>query len=191
MRLNVSDHSTMTNERFGALIGAVFGLVYVWVNAGELPSTVSLALRVLGVVAFAGLVGILAWRRNEGGADGGRPDRSAFGRGYWTVVIVEVIALFGGLRIINEPLDAPEASVAWVSIVVGVHFVALAGVWDNPFVRWLGVAIAVCGAIGVVLALAGASQAAIAVVAGVAPGALLLGTGWWYALKPGQSPATS
>ncbi|MDQ3654605.1 MAG: hypothetical protein M3457_05955 [Chloroflexota bacterium] len=170
----------------GAAIGAVFGLVYVWVNAGELPSGMSLILRALGVAAFAGLVVMLVVRRNDAAGSGDRPDRTVFGRRYCTVVILEVIALFGGLRVITGPLDAPEASVAWVSVVVGVHFVALAAVWDNPFVHWLGVAITLCGAIGLVLAIAGAPRASIAVLSGVVPGAILLGTGWWFALGRGD-----
>jgi hypothetical protein len=168
----------------GATIGAIFGLVYVLVNAGELPSTASLAIRALGVVALAGLLALLLVRRNDVVEPMVRPERPVFGRAYWLVVLAEVIALFGGLRIINGPLDAPEASVGWVSIVVGLHFVALAVVWNNPFVRWLGGAIALCGATGLVLAMTGASQASIAVTAGVLPGFLLLGTGWWYALMP-------
>ncbi len=173
----------------GAAIGAVFGLVYVWVNAGEVPSGMSLTLRVLGVAAFAGLVAMLVVRRNDTTEPGDRPDRDVFGRGYWTVVVAEVIALFGGLRVINGSLDAPEASVAWVSVVVGVHFVALAAVWGNPFVRGLGVAITLCGAFGLVLAIAGAPRASIALLSGVAPGAILLGTGWWFALGRGDPPS--
>lgn len=173
----------------GAAIGAVFGLVYVLVNAGELPSAASLTIRLLGAAAFAGLVGTLMVRRDIGLGAGARDPRSAgFSRGYWLVVGVEVVALFGGLRLINGPFDIAEASVGWVSLVVGLHFVALAVVWRNPFVRWLGVAIAVCGAAGLVLALAGASVAVIAVISGIVPGFLLLGTGWWYALGRGGRP---
>lgn len=189
MRVLTSDTDGMSNERMGAAIGAVFGLVYVLVNAGELPSGAGLALRILGVAAFAGLVVTLVTRRDEGvGAGGGNSRAAGFSRGYWIVVVVEVIALFGGLRLINGPLDIADASVGWVSLVVGLHFVALAVVWHNPFVRWLGVAIALCGAIGLALAIAGASVAAIAVISSVVPGFLLLGTGWWYALGRGDRP---
>ncbi len=185
----MSDAWGMSNERMGAAIGAVFGLVYVLVNAGELPSAASLTIRLLGAAAFAGLVVTLVVRRNVGSGAGQRDSRAAgFSRGYWMVVGVEVVALFGGLRLINGPLDIAEASVGWVSLVVGLHFVALAVVWRNPFVRWLGVAIAVCGAIGLALALADASVAAIAVISGIVPGFLLLGTGWWYALGHGDRP---
>ncbi len=164
-----------------------FGLVYVLVNVGELPSTAILSTRVLGVATFAGLLVMLVARREEraAGSDGPGVQQSGFGRGYWTVIIIEVIALFGGLRVINGPMDIPEASVGWVSLVVGLHFVALAAVWRNPLVRWLGAVIAVCGAIGVILVIAGAPVAAIAVVAGVVPAFILLGTGWWFVLGRG------
>ena len=42
--------------------------------------------------------------------------------------------------------------------VVGVHFVALAAVFGEPFFRWLGGAITVCGLAGLALAAAGAQN---------------------------------
>lgn len=42
----------VTNEMRGSLIGSTFGLVFVEVNAGDLPTGVGTALRVLGVVVF-------------------------------------------------------------------------------------------------------------------------------------------
>ncbi len=42
----------MKQQNFGSLIGAVFGLVYVLVNAGSLPLELSLPARLLGVIAF-------------------------------------------------------------------------------------------------------------------------------------------
>ena len=82
-----------------------------------------------------------------------------FGRGYWFVVAAEFIALYLGVRVLGGPLDAPEAGVAWVSLVVGVHFLALAAVFGERYFHWLG--------------------GMISLIAGVLPGAVLLGFGWW------------
>jgi len=54
---------------------------------------------------------------------------------------------------LNGPVDAPQAAVAWISLV-GVHFVGLPIVWEPPFLRWLGASIAVCSALGLAAAAA-------------------------------------
>ena len=59
-------------QRLGSLIGGGFGLIYVEVNAGALAAPAAAALRIAGGVAFAGLVVLLAARR-----DPGAPARSA------------------------------------------------------------------------------------------------------------------
>jgi hypothetical protein len=76
-------------------------------------------------------------------------------------------------------IDAPDAVIAWISFVLGVHFVALAVVWKTVIFARLGVVLAVCGALGLVLAAAGADEAAIDLVGGIVPGALLLGFALW------------
>ncbi len=74
-----------------------------------------------------------------------------------------------------------EAGVAWVSFVVGVHFVALGAVFREPLFHWLGGAIGACGLVGLALAAAGAGTESVAVVSGIVPGTLLLASGWWGA----------
>jgi hypothetical protein len=64
-----------------------------------------------------------------------------------------------------------------VSVVVGVHFVMLAGIWRLRLFRRLGAAIALCGIAGLTAAAAGAAPAVIAVARGVLPGVLLLAAG--------------
>lgn len=82
----------------------------------------------------------------------------------------------GGLVVLNGPLHLPHAAVAWISTVVGVHFIALAVVWRQFFIHWLGAALMLCGVIGLVLAAAGSVVWGIDLVAGVLPGAVLLGS---------------
>ncbi|MFG2988763.1 hypothetical protein ACGFZK_05570 [Streptomyces sp. NPDC048257] len=167
----------MTSNQASRLIGAVFGLVFVLANAGALPTAAAVALRVLAVAVFIGLFIALRRTRAPQPADGAAP--KPFGRGYRLVVAAEVVAALAGAFVVNRVLHAPQATVAWISLVVGLHFFGLAAVWRMPPLRLLAAAMAACGAAGLVLAASGASLAVIATVAGIAPGALLLGSVWW------------
>lgn len=164
-------------QRLGSFIGGVFGLIYVEVNAGVLAAPAATALRIAGAVAFAGLLALLAVNRGSG-APAAAAARGGFGPRYWLVVAAEVAAIAAGSALLNGPLDRPRAVVAWVSVVVGMHFAALAAVWRVSLFRWLGAAIALCGLAGLAAAGLGASSAVIATVGGVLPGALLLAAGY-------------
>jgi hypothetical protein len=170
----------MTPQKLGSLIGAVFGLVFVEVNAGALPTGIGIVVRVLGVVAL--LMVLVALRRPARAEAVARPSDGGFGRGYWLVVAGEVIAIMAGVRLLSGPMDTPDAGVAWVATVVGLHFVALAVVWTRRFFHVLGAVIALCGVIGLALALAGSPTAAVATVGGILPGALLLAFAMWGVL---------
>ncbi len=172
----------MPGQRIGSLIAATFGLIYVLVNSGPLSTGWTLTLRVAAVVAF---VGVLAAVFGSGvpSAEGSGRGQRVFGRGYWAVVAAEFVALFVGARVLSGPLHAPQAGVAWVSTVVGVHFFALAVVFGERFFHWLGGVITACGLVGLVLAATDAREPTIALVAGVLPGAVLLGFGWWGARR--------
>lgn len=166
----------MRGQQLGSMIAAVFGLIYVLVNTGPLPTGVALPLRVLAGIGFLAVL-VSAYRPRTAGTPA--PEGTGFGRAYWLVVAAEVIALFAGLAVVNGPLDAPQAGVAWVSTVVGVHFFALAVVFRDRFFHGLGAAVTLCGLVGLVLAATGTGEAPIAVISGVVPGALLLASGWW------------
>ena len=75
----------------------------------------------------------------------------------------------------------PDGVVAWISVVVGIHFVVLARVWTFRPLYLLGAAMGLCGAAGLVGAGAGASNAVVAGIGGVIPGTLLLLSGCWGA----------
>ncbi|MEO6714030.1 MAG: hypothetical protein ABIM89_11460 [Mycobacteriales bacterium] len=159
--------------RSGPLIGSVFGLIFVLANAGALPAPVGALAQGIAFAVFVAIVLTLRRRAARLSAQA-RAAGPRFGSGFWIVVAGELIAIAAGLVVLNGPLDAPRATVAWISLVVGLHFVALAFTLHQPFLHALGAAIATCGATGLVLAAAGASNAAIATIAGVLPGALLL-----------------
>ncbi len=160
------------------LIGATFGLLYVLVNAGALGAAATV-LRVIAVIAYAGLL-VVALRAPAPRLDGAQhAGTGGFTRGYWFIVAAEVIALFAGNALLAGPLERPQAVLPWVTTVVGVHFLALARVWHAASIGWLGGALALCGAFGLVLAWSTEATAWIAAVAGVLPGAILLAGSWW------------
>ena len=173
-------------QRLGSLIGGIFGLIYVEANAGALPDPWAPALQIAALAAFAGLVALLALAR------GSRPPvspeaRDGFGRRYWLVVSGEVVAIVAGSVVLHGPAGLPDAVVAWVSVVVGVHFLLLAAIWRLRLFRYLGAAIALCGVAGLTAAGAGAPAAVIATVGGVLPGVLLLAAAYRGTTRAAQA----
>jgi hypothetical protein len=178
----------LPGQRLGSLIAGIFGLIYVEVNTGSLPEPWRMALRVVAGVAFAGLIVLLTLARGTH-TPGDPGAQRGFGLGYWLVVAGEVVAILAGAALLNGPAGLPHAVVAWVSVVVGVHFVVLAAIWRlRPF-RLLGVAITLCGVAGMTAATLGAPSAVIEVVGGVLPGVLLLASGYAGAAGAVRQPA--
>jgi hypothetical protein len=164
-------------QRLGSLIGGIFGLIYVEANVGQLSRPWPAVLQIAAGVAFAGLVALLARARVTRLPAGG-----GFGGGFWLVVVGEAVAIVAGAAVLNGPAGLARAVVAWVSVVVGLHFVALAAVWRLPLLRYLGVAITLCGAAGLTAAFAGAPTAVVGLTGGVLPGVLLLTAGYLGAI---------
>jgi hypothetical protein len=164
--------SSPPGRRLGSVISAVFGVIYIEVNAGSLPATMMLTLRVLGAAVFL-LVLIRLW------LDGPQQTTPLDGRGvgfgtrYWVIVALEAAGIVVGSAAMRA-VGLGSATVAWVSVVVGVHFLALAAVWRLSLFRRVGTAIALCGAVAIVAAAAGAGTAWVAAIGGVLPGGLLL-----------------
>jgi hypothetical protein len=159
----------------GSIIALSFGTVFVMVNSGGLPSPWPIVIRAVGLVAAVALliavlrVRHLADRARPGDADG------LTDRRYWYVVAGEVVALFGGLFLINQVFETPEVAIAWVAVVVGVHFFALAWAWRMPMYHWLGGAMTLLGLAGFLAYALGASDDIVALIAGVGSGAALYG----------------
>lgn len=139
-----------------------------------MPSSVGIPLRVLAIGAFLGL--LVALRRGHVSPQTAQAPRPGFDRRYWTVVAIEAVIGLTGIVLINGLLHTPLATVPWIAFVVGLHFFGLATVWRLAALSWLGAAMSACEAAGLALTACGSSPATIAAVAGVAPGALLLGS---------------
>ena len=92
---------------------------------------------------------------------------SGFDHRYWLIVALEAGALFGGLAVINGVLDGTAVSVAWVALVVGVHFFGLARIWRMPLYYWLGAAVTILSLAGFLIYALGGSAAIVGLVSGV------------------------
>jgi hypothetical protein len=103
----------------GPLIGAAFGLVFVLVNTGSVPTAIGVLLRVVAVAAFLAVL-VTVGRSRASASDLSMTVRvpgGGFGRGYWLVGAGEVAAAVVGLVVLNTVLHAPQAAVAWISAV--------------------------------------------------------------------------
>ena len=160
----------MSRDASAGFVGAIFGLVFVLVNAGQLDSPYDLVIRALGVVAFVA-VAVLLFRTDDAGP--AHELRSGGWQIYRAAVIAEVIALVGGAQLLNRSGHS-DLSLPWVVIVVGVHFFPLAWAFRAPFFHVLAGTLLGLGIVGGALALAGADRAVVALVSGVGAGAVLL-----------------
>ncbi|MBD3144572.1 hypothetical protein IEQ31_15435 [Microbispora camponoti] len=165
----------------GLLIGGVFGVVFVFVNSQPpLGHALALVLRIAAAVALAGVVAtwfLSAGRARSTGAEpgigeGGKAGKM-FGVGFAVVVVIEAVALFGGIAVLRA-LDRPEESnVAWIAVVVGVHFVALGPIWKDRTIMVPGAVLTVLGVAGLVMT-ATSAVAWVPLVSGVLSGVTLL-----------------
>ncbi len=162
----------MSGAKLGSMVGAVGGLVFVMSNAGALSGPWPVVLRVLGVVAFAAVVALVLRARVVG--KGVEPSPAQL-RAYGLTVLAEVAAIVVGNRVLVAVFALPTATLPWVASVLGAHFLVFARIFQEPVFAWLGAAVTVCGIGGILLAVFSATPAAIGVVAGIVPGAVLLG----------------
>ena len=166
------------------MIGGSFGLVFVGVNSGALPGV----LQMLVIGAAAALFAVIVWlavralsARARGRCsplgDTASDHSRSFPRSYWVIVGVEAIALIGGAQLLAR-FGYPEFGVAWVAVVVGTHFFALARAFDLVRFHLLGAVITLLGVAGFGLGSFGAVEL-IPVVSGVASGFTLLVFALW------------
>jgi hypothetical protein len=194
VRMSIHDRrmagAAVRGREVGSLIGGGFGLAFVWINSGAVPAAARGVLLAVAVAALLAIV-VLSARsfaaragRSEPSLDAGAsttPDAAAFGWRYWSIVAIEAVALFGGARVLSV-LGHPELGIAWVAVVVGTHFFALARVFRLARFHVLGALVTALGLAGFALGAVGRDDA-IPIVSGVVTGFVLLGFGLW-ALAP-------
>lgn len=167
----------------GHVIGASFGLVFVVLNSSPMGPVLRGVVCALAGAAFAVVLAafartVAAERRSER-----RDPMEVFGPRYWLIVAVEVVALFGGLAVLTR--IEPAAALGWIALVVGVHFVPLSRLWapGRTQILTIGVAVAVLGVVGLVLAFTTHDESLVALVSGVGSGVVLLGSTLTSALR--------
>jgi hypothetical protein len=158
----------------GHVIGGSFGVAFVLANVSSLPPMPAVLLRVLAIATFAVVV-VAFYSTAREWRTAGRAQPVGFTGFYWLVVVIEVIALLGGLAILRQ-LE-PAAALGWTALVVGMHFFPLARLWPEgrSQLRAIAGSMTVLGVLGLVLAFTVHDAAAVAVVSGVGSGAVLLG----------------
>lgn len=118
----------------GAVVAGTFGVLWTNWGASGVAGAASAVLRILGVVVgLAILVGSArlwrstprARRMESSSAPLGEGSRSQFSLpSYLLVVAIEVVALGGGGRLLDATGHG-DYVIAWVAVVVGLHFLAL------------------------------------------------------------------
>ena len=174
----------------GFFVASVFGLAFVLINSGPpLPPAVSLTLRTLAAVVAVAIVvlAVLAMRkgsrenpeetRTSAGEPGEQPTTPRFGAFFGVVTLIEFALIIGGaITIGNLPAVPDQAGVAWVALIVGLHFFPLAWTWRQREILILAGYATALGATGLVMALSGHPDW-VPLVSGVVTGAgMLLGS---------------
>jgi len=164
----------------GLLIGGSFGLAFVLANAhSPLSATVGLTLRLLAAACFLVLIASvlratrLRPERPEAPEGSPVPSGSRYGRGFWWVVIAEVALLIVGLQVLRIAGAPSEANVAWIALVVGLHFIAFAFVWQEASIAVPGAIVSLLGVAGLTLSATAANEW-VPLVSGVCSGFVLL-----------------
>ena len=159
----------------GGLIGVIFGLVFIEVNSGQLPHSWQAATRVVGALAAAVLIAALSRaRRTEPPQTGpAQRTRPGFARGYWAVVAAEVVALLAGLAVITVVNGAHKLTVAWIALIVGIHFFGLGVAWKATVFHVIGAALTMLGVAGFLIFAADGPAWLVALVSGIASGLVL------------------
>lgn len=159
----------------GSAVALTFGTVFVLVNSGGLPTPWPLVIRAVGLVVAAVLIAalVLVVRSTPPARvpASGYPDRR-----FGLIVAGEAVALFGGLAVINGVLHRTAVAVAWVALVVGVHFFGLGWIWRMRLYHWLAAAMTALGLAGFLIYALGGTAGTIGLVSGVGSGAALYAT---------------
>jgi hypothetical protein len=162
----------------GFFVPAVFGLAFVLINSGPpLPSAVALVVRFLAVSAAVAIVVLaLLGMRKGSGADHSSARAPRFGAFFGVVTTIEVLLIIGGAQTISRLENIPDqAGVAWVTLVVGLHFFPLAWYWKMPEIFYVAGYGTLLGGIGLTMALLGHPDW-VPLISGVVTGAgFLLG----------------
>lgn len=155
------------------IVGAVFGVAWVFWGSGALPAPVPFVLRAAALVLGAALLVRAATllRSAPPGAGSGAHSMLA-SRPYRLIVLLEVVALVAGNALLRAA-GVERYVICWTAFVVGVHFLGFGRVFQRRFLV-VGTVIVLIGLAGVAVGLAGGPPVAIAAVTGLGCGAYFL-----------------
>ncbi len=109
---------------------------------------------------------------------------------FLVVNAVQIVAFAAGGRLLTST-GHPEYVIAWVAIVVGVHFLAFGRLFLTGF-YWLGAALITAGLAGLLVGIAGGGPGGIKVTSGLlAASSLFSASAWSLARMHASSPAAS
>lgn len=160
-------------RRAGALVTALFGLPWALTAAGQLPSGAALVVgsAALATTASAVVVALLPPPDGRGRARDVPPDwRGRFDR-VGTVQAMAIVAVVAALVLVGQPTAVPAA----VCLVVGLHFVPLTRLFDQPQFRSTAAGLCLVAAVAGALHLSGRGETAV-VVAGSGAAVVLWAT---------------
>lgn len=182
MEPQATNPATRTTVTVGHVIGGSFGMVFIIANSAPMPAVLRVAFVAVAVAVM--VLTLLAFGRAVRDGSLTKPERGErLNRGFWAIVAVEAVALFGGLTVLNQ--WRASAAVGWVALVVGLHFFWLAHLWTSGSreISLIASSLTVLGLTGLVIAAAADSPDAVALVAGVGSGVVLLASSLAAALE--------
>lgn len=160
-------------RRWGALIGVVGGLVFIFSYTPPLAAAVSIAAKIAGIgLALTALFDLYVRPRSLGPFR--EPTRAAR-LAYVCCVAGELAAIAVGSRLLTS-LGHADLRPALIAGVVGVHFLPFAWAFGERWFYGMGLALLVLGCVGLVAGYAGVAHAAeaAAVLSGLVMLALIV-----------------
>lgn len=179
-RGNLTGHQALAYTgrviRAGVGFHAFFGLGWLLAGLGHFGGTATGAAGLLGVVVALALVLVARSRSPEAAGGVSPPSRRRRFRQVNAVqwVLVAVVATGCGAG------GVPELIMPLVAVVVGLHFLPLAGVFGDPRLVVPGAALAVVGVAGLLARAADASPGAVSTLVGVGCALALWSTAAWF-----------
>lgn len=179
--------AAQSGSRGSSLIMTVFGAVWWLSGTVILSGSARIPVLAAGIVAAVVLF-VLAVRRLDARGELEAYERAA-GR-FRTVNIIQGL-LIGATAVLANVFHVQPWIPGAVAIIVGLHFLPLAGLFGRPEYRWIGVLMAVVGVAGCAIAFGGGSVTGVLSPVGMACTLVLWGSVVFHLLARSGRPANA
>ncbi|MFG2921760.1 hypothetical protein ACGFYA_09575 [Streptomyces sp. NPDC048305] len=173
---------TRTLRRRGTVVLSVFALVWAFAGASGLASGgAALAVEAAAAVVTVTAI-VLAYRKGAAPSPRMVDLPSGWARSVGIVNAVELVAVFAVIAASNasgRPGFIPPA----IALVVGLHFIPLARLYDQWQYRWTAALLSAVAAVGLVLLAAGVSDEGVRAAVGLASAVTLWASACHLAVK--------